>query len=97
MFKRIFLTVIDSVGIGDAEDAHKYGDYDVNTFGHTVEKTNVDLPNFKKLGYFNLLNDTNDTTISYFTKAIEESNGKDTLTGHLEMMGVVTENHLKLF
>ena len=97
MFKRIFLTVIDSVGIGDAEDAHKYGDYDVNTFGHTVEKTNVDLPNFKKLGYFNLLNDTNDTTISYFTKAIEESNGKDTLTGHLEMMGVVTEKPFKTF
>ena len=97
MFKRIFLTVLDSVGIGEAEDAHKYGDYDVNTFGHTVEKTNVDLPNFKKLGYFNLLNDTNDTTISYFTKAIEESNGKDTLTGHLEMMGVVTEKPFKTF
>ncbi|MBP3765612.1 MAG: phosphopentomutase [Bacilli bacterium] len=97
MFKRIFLTVLDSVGIGEAEDAHKYGDFDVNTFGHTVEKTNVDLPNFKKLGYFNLLNDTNDTTISYFTKAIEESNGKDTLTGHLEMMGVVTEKPFKTF
>ena len=62
MFKRIFLTVLDSVGIGEAEDAHKYGDYDVNTFGHTVEKTNVDLPNFKT--YFNL------TLFSFFFQTL---------------------------
>ena len=97
MFKRIFLVVLDSVGIGEADDASNYGDFNVNTFGHTVEKTNVDLPNFKKLGYFNLLNDTDEKTISYFTKAIEESNGKDTLTGHLEMMGVVTKKPFKTF
>ena len=97
MFKRIFLVVLDSVGIGEADDASNYGDFNVNTFGHTVESTNVDLPNFKKLGYFNLLNDTDEETISYFTKAIEESNGKDTLTGHLEMMGVVTKKPFKTF
>lgn len=97
MFKRIFLVVLDSVGIGEAEDAALYDDFNVNTFGHTVERTNVDLPNFKKLGYFNLLNDTNESTISYFTKGIEESNGKDTLTGHLEMMGVVTKKPFKTF
>ena len=97
MFKRIFLVVLDSVGIGEADDASNYGDFNVNTFGHTVESTNVDLPNFKQLGYFNLLNDTDEKTISYFTKAIEESNGKDTLTGHLEMMGVVTKKPFKTF
>ena len=97
MFNRIFLIVLDSVGIGEADDAYKFGDHDVNTFGHTVEKTNIELPNFKKLGYFNLLNDTNDQTISYYTKGIEESNGKDTLTGHLEMMGIVTKKPFKTF
>lgn len=97
MFKRIFLVVLDSVGIGEADDAYKFGDHNVNTFGHTVEKTNIDLPNFKKMGYFNLLNDTDESTIAYYTKAIEKSNGKDTLTGHLEMMGVVTEKPFKTF
>ena len=97
MFKRIFLVVLDSVGIGEAKDASLYGDFNVNTFGHTVEATGVELPNFKKLGYFNLLNDTDDNTISYYTKAEEESNGKDTLTGHLEMMGVVTKKPFKTF
>ena len=97
MFKRIFLIVLDSVGIGEADDAYRFGDHNVNTFGHTVEKTNVELPNFKKLGYFNLLNDQDDPTISYYTKAIEKSNGKDTLTGHLEMMGVITEKPFKTF
>lgn len=97
MFKRIFLIVLDSVGIGEAKDASKFGDFNVNTFGHTVLNTNVELPNFKKIGYFNLLNDTNEPTIAYHTKGIEVSNGKDTLTGHLEMMGVITEKPFKTF
>lgn len=97
MFKRIFLIILDSVGIGEAKDAAKFNDVGVNTFGHTVEKTNIELPNFKKLGYLNLLNNTNDNTISYYTKAKEVSNGKDTLTGHLELMGIVTEKPFKTF
>lgn len=97
MFKRIFLIVLDSVGIGEAHDAGLFNDFGVNTFGHTVEKTNVSLPNFKKIGYFNLLNNTFEDTISYHTKLIEVSNGKDTLTGHLEMMGVITEKPFKTF
>ena len=56
MFKRIFLIVLDSVGIGEASDASKFNDFNVNTFGHTVEQTNIELPNFRKLGYYNLLN-----------------------------------------
>lgn len=98
MFKRIFLIVLDSVGIGEASDAYKFNDFNVNTFGHTVEQTNIELPNFRKLGYYNLLNNNaNDDTISYYTKGIETSNGKDTLTGHLEMMGVITEVPFKTF
>ncbi len=97
MFKRIFLIVLDSVGIGAAKDADKFHDEGTNTFGHTVERTKVELPNFKNLGYFNILNGTNEKTIAYFTKAEEVSNGKDTLTGHLEMMGVITEKPFKTF
>lgn len=97
MFKRVFLIVLDSVGIGAAKDADKFHDEGTNTFGHTVEKTHVELPNFEKLGYFNILNHSNEPTISYYTKAEEISNGKDTLTGHLEMMGVVTEKPFKTF
>ncbi len=97
MFKRIFLIVLDSVGIGAAKDADKFHDEETNTFGHTVERTKVELPNFKNLGYFNILNGTNEKTIAYFTKAEEVSNGKDTLTGHLEMMGVITEKPFKTF
>ena len=97
MFKRIFLIVLDSVGIGAAKDADKFHDEGTNTFGHTVERTKVELPNFKNLGYFNILNEANEKTIAYFTKAEEVSNGKDTLTGHLEMMGVITEKPFKTF
>lgn len=97
MFKRIFLIVLDSVGIGAAKDADKFHDEGTNTFGHTVERTKVELPNFKNLGYFNILNGANEKTIAYFTKAEEVSNGKDTLTGHLEMMGVITEKPFKTF
>lgn len=97
MFKRIFLIVLDSVGIGEAKDASKFNDEGVNTFGHTIEKTKIDLPNFKKIGFYNILNDTDEDAIAYYTKAEEVSNGKDTLTGHLEMMGVITEKPFKTF
>lgn len=96
MFKRIFLIVLDSVGIGAAKDADKFGDVNSNTFGHTVENK-AKLENFEKLGYYNLLYNTNNPTISYYTKGIEQSNGKDTLTGHLEMMGIITKTPFKTF
>ena len=96
MFKRIILIVLDSVGIGAAKDADKYDDLGTNTFGHAVEGYE-ELENFKKLGYYNLLNNTDDETISIYTKGIEKSNGKDTLTGHSEMMGVITIKPFKTF
>src|SRR5574344_2061504 len=96
MFKRIFLIVLDSVGIGAAKDADKFDDLNTNTFGHTVEGNEV-LENFKKIGYYNFFNSNNDETISYYTKAEEVSNGKDTLTGHLEMMGIITSTPFRTF
>lgn len=98
MFKRIFVIVLDSCGVGAALDADKYDDLNTNTFMHATESIDEDFPNLRKFGFFNLAsNNDNDETISYYTKGIEISNGKDTLTGHLEMMGVITEKPFKTF
>lgn len=97
MFKRIILIVLDSAGVGEAKDAKKYDDVGTNTIKHAIESANIELPNLKKLGLYNLLYSTHDDVIGYYTKANEVSNGKDTLTGHLEMMGVITEQPFKTF
>lgn len=97
MFKRIFLVVMDSVGIGEAYDASKFDDLGTNTVKNILQKTNVQLPNLKKLGLHNLIYHVNDETTGYYTRAVEESNGKDTLTGHLEMMGIITNIPFKTF
>lgn len=97
MFKRIILIVLDSAGVGEAKDAKKYDDVGTNTIKHAIESANVELPNLKKLGLYNLLYDNHDDVMGYYTKANEVSNGKDTLTGHLEMMGVITEQPFKTF
>lgn len=97
MFKRIFLIVMDSVGIGEAKDADKFDDLNTNTVLNIIKKTNVELPNLDKLGLHNLLYHDNLETISYYTRGNEISNGKDTLTGHLEMMGVITKKPFKTF
>lgn len=97
MFKRIFLIVLDSVGVGEAKDAANYDDVGTNTFMHAVNSIDYNFNNLRKLGFFNLANNEKDETISYYTKGIEVSNGKDTLTGHLEMMGVITSIPFKTF
>ena len=96
-FKRIFLLVLDSVGIGASKDSDLYGDATSNTLLHTLEESKVELPNFEELGLLNLLYDDEKETKAYYTKGLEISNGKDTLTGHLEMMGIKTEVPFKTF
>ena len=101
-YKRIFTIVIDSLGIGAMPDSEKYGDIDVNTLEHisqSVEEFNI--PNLQKLGMANLakLQQVNSlaNTIGYHAKVLEASNGKDTMTGHWEMMGLKTEKPFKTF
>ena len=95
-FKRIFLIVLDSLGIGEAKDASNFDDFGANTFGHIIEKTHLKTPNLEKLGFNNLIGDNKKTNAVY--SILEPlSNGKDTLTGHLEMMGVYTEKPFKTF
>ena len=90
-FKRIFLVVLDSVGAGEAKDASSFGDVGANTLKHVIDNTTHEYKNLSKFGLFNIVNNTNFPTMSYYTKAHEVSNGKDTLTGHLEMMGIITK------
>lgn len=93
MFKRIFLIVIDSVGCGASEDAHLFGDEGANTIGHISEATGgIHLPNMEQLGYGNLTKIIGVPPIvdakGYYSKMREMSNGKDTMTGHWELMGL---------
>lgn len=97
MYKRIFLIVLDSVGIGHAFDSERFGDFSVNTYKHICDKEKIIYFNLDKLGFKNLAYDTSDDTIGYYTRAEEISNGKDTLTGHLEMMGIETKIPFKTF
>ena len=87
-YKRVFLIVLDSLGIGAMPDAEKYGDIGANTLSHIWEhKKDLNIPNLRKLGLGNLCG-KKDNTIGCYTKLKEKSIGKDTLTGHWEMMGL---------
>ncbi|MCI9435289.1 MAG: phosphopentomutase [Bacilli bacterium] len=96
-YKRVFLIVLDSVGVGSAKDSDKYGDGPSNTLGHIIEKTSVKLPNLEKMGLLNILDLSEEKTLGYYTKALPISNGKDSLTGHLELMGLKTDIAPKTF
>ena len=101
-FKRVFLAVIDSVGIGEMPDAEKFGDLGANTFLHISEKMNgLKVPNMANMGLSNIVQ-LNGVPIaekpnSYYTKMAEASNGKDTMTGHWEIMGLHIEIPFKTF
>ncbi|MGS0971854.1 MAG: phosphopentomutase [Candidatus Izemoplasmataceae bacterium] len=93
MFKRIFLIVIDSVGCGEAPDAKEFGDEGANTIKHISEAANgIHLPMMEKLGYGHLTEIKGvkpvPKPIGFYTKMAEISNGKDTMTGHWELMGL---------
>ncbi|ONI45783.1 phosphopentomutase [Candidatus Epulonipiscium fishelsonii] len=101
MFKRIFVIVIDSLGIGEMEDSKKYDDLGANTLEHIAEKVKLNIPNLQKLGLANLCDLKNvpkvEKPLGYFAKVKEKSNGKDTMTGHWEMMGIETKVPFKTF
>ncbi len=93
--KKVILIVLDSVGIGALPDAAEYGDIDVDTLGHVFTANHgLKLPNFKKLGLFNIdgisINDKCESPIGSYAKLTELSKGKDTTTGHWEMVGIYT-------
>lgn len=100
-FKRTFLIVMDSLGCGELPDAEKYGDKGANTIKHISEHFDLNIPNLEKLGYGNLTEIRNvpprEHTIGYYTKMKEASVGKDTMTGHWEIMGLLVKEPFRTF
>ncbi|WP_209122483.1 phosphopentomutase [Alkalihalobacillus sp. BA299] len=92
-FKRIFIIVMDSVGIGEAPDAAKFNDEGSDTLGHIAEHMNgLHVPNMEKLGLGNIREIKGvakaNKPMAHYGKMQEASNGKDTMTGHWEIMGL---------
>ena len=107
-FKRIFVVVADSAGIGYEPDADKFfnagvSDWGSNTFVHIAEKmpNGLNIPNMNALGIADLADIRGTTKVShphsYVARCREMSNGKDTMTGHWEMMGVYTTKPFQTF
>ncbi|WP_411350328.1 phosphopentomutase [Paenibacillus sp. WLX2291] len=101
-FKRVHLIVMDSVGIGEAPDAAEFGDVNVDTFGHIArENGGLNMPNMAKLGLSNIREiqgiPVADQPLGYYTKMQEASRGKDTMTGHWEIMGLYIDTPFRVF
>lgn len=101
-FKRVHLIVMDSVGIGEAPDAEAYNDKGSHTLGHIAEKMNgLTMPNMAKLGLSNIEEiqgiDKVEKPMAYFTKMEEASVGKDTMTGHWELMGLHIDTPFQVY
>lgn len=98
--KRLFLIVLDSVGVGEAPDAAKFGDEGSNTMRAAVE-AGADLPNLRRLGLFNMDGmdwaEPEEAPIGAFGRMQEASMGKDTTIGHWEIAGVVSPKPLPTF
>ena len=101
-YKRIFTIVVDSLGIGAMEDSEEFGDVGVDTLGHIAESVETfNIPNLQKLGMANLHPIKNvspvEKPLGYFMEMNETSVGKDTMTGHWEMMGLNIDKPFKTF
>jgi phosphopentomutase len=102
MVDRIILFIIDSLGIGALPDAEKFGDIGANTLGNiAISQGGIDLPNLQDIGLGNIDNIMGvkavKSPIGAFGRAIEFSNGKDTITGHWELTGLHLTEPFKTF
>ena len=88
-YKRIFLMILDSLGVGEALDSKNYGDVGVNTLKNINDTYPLFIPNLEKLGIFNTINmSDNDDVDAYYTIARPKNNGKDSVVGHYEIVGI---------
>lgn len=101
-YQRIFVIVVDSLGVGPMEDSAAFGDIDVNTLGHisqTVET--LEIPHLQKMGIGNITPlkqvEPVASPLGYYGKLKEKSKGKDTMTGHWEMMGLEVTKPFQTF
>jgi phosphopentomutase len=102
LYKRIFLIVMDSVGVGAMPDADKFGDVGANTIGNlSIKAGGIHLPTLESFGFGNLTPILGVSPVeepkAYALKLAELSNGKDTMTGHWEIMGIKTEVPFQTF
>jgi len=102
MGRRVFLVVLDSVGIGALPDAHLYGDEGSNTLASAAKADGFAMPNMERLGLFDIegvkhLKKGNGKPQGAFGRRREASKGKDTTIGHWEIAGVVSEQPLPTF
>ena len=82
-FERIFLLILDSLGVGEAIDAANYDDKGANTLGHIIDNYDLYIPNLEKLGFKDTINMKNNENVdAYYTIARPTNLGKDSLTGH---------------
>ncbi len=99
--KRIFLIVLDSVGIGEMPDAAEYGDAGSNTIKAASRSPYFSMPNMRKLGFFNIdgvdIGEKEPSPQGAFARLTEVSKGKDTTIGHWEIAGVVSPKPLPTF
>ncbi|MBK5263489.1 MAG: phosphopentomutase [Peptostreptococcaceae bacterium] len=101
--RRVILIVLDSLGIGELKDAEKYGDAGADTFGHIADNMpDFKIPNLQKLGFCNIDFAANgrlaiENPQGSFGRLEEMSRGKDTITGHWEIGGILTETPFKTY
>lgn len=101
-YNRIFTIVVDSLGVGALDDAASYGDAGADTLGHISQNVEeFKIPNLQKLGMANLHGLKQvppvEEPLGYFTKLREASTGKDTMTGHWELMGLQITKPFRTF
>ncbi len=99
MAKRIFLIVLDSLGIGEMPDAYKYNDTGSNTLKSIIKSKYFNVPTLKSLGLFNIdgVEGGVDLPMGSFAKMCEQSNGKDTTIGHWEIAGIISKTPLPTY
>ncbi|NLG32815.1 MAG: phosphopentomutase [Syntrophomonadaceae bacterium] len=102
MNKKVILIVLDSVGVGASVDAEQYGDQGCNTLKNTARAVGgLNVPNLCNLGLGNIDNiigvSSNPEAIGSFGRARQRSKGKDTTTGHWEMMGIILEKAFPVY
>ena len=99
--KRVFLIVLDSVGIGEMPDAADYGDAGSNTVKACFYNKNFNMPNMKKMGLFNIdgmdYEESEKSPIASFARMKEVSKGKDTIIGHWEIAGIESKKPLPTY
>lgn len=99
--KRVFLIILDSVGIGEMPDAEKYGDKGSNTVRACSKNKNFSMPNMRKMGFFNIegmdYEESEPEPTASFARMEELSNGKDTIIGHWEIAGIESKKPLPTY